>query len=260
MSGALGLLAALTVLSAGCEGPRPRFDINKWIKTLVFPPSTSERVIAVQSPLADRRREALQKIVEDKEARQVESVVKLYCLVARTDEDPMVRSAAVRGLAVLEGEPVVPALCHVLETDTDPYVRSDAAAALSRHEEPAAMEALADALASDASTDVRIAAAGGLRRFKTKRAAAALAEAVACRDLAVAHAAWRSLRYMTGQDLPREPEPWNRFLASAEDPFAAYGEAPKMPEGESQRPHFRRGITDFVQSLFEKDPLEAELE
>ena len=254
------LLAVLALLSAGCEGPNARTGVNQWIKDLVFPPSTAERVIAVQSPLADRRREALQQIVEDKEARRVESVVKLYCLVARTDKDPMVRSAAARGLAVLEGEPVVPALCHVLETDENAYVRADAAAALAHHEEPAAMEALVDALASDASTDVRVAAAGSLSRFKNTRAADALAEAVADRDLAVAHVAWRSLRYMTGQDLPREPEPWHQFLASAEAPFADYGDAPKMPEGESQRPHFRRGLPDFVRSLFEKDPLEEELE
>ncbi|MFO8014580.1 MAG: HEAT repeat domain-containing protein, partial [Phycisphaerae bacterium] len=203
--------AALTLLAAGCEGPRAKVDVNRWIKDLVFPPSTAERVIAVQSPLADRRREALQEIVEDKKARQVESVVKLYCLVARTDADPMVRSAAVRGLAVLKGEAVVPTLCHVLETDKSGYVRSDAAAALGRHETPSAMEALVDALASDASTDVRVAAAESLRRFQTKRAAGALADALDCRDIAVAHSAWRSLRYMTGQDLPRETEPWTQF-------------------------------------------------
>ena len=259
--GALVPLAAMfAVLSAGCEGPREKVDVNQWIKDLVFPPSTSEQVIAVQSPLADRRREALQKIVEDKKAREVESVVKLYCLVARTDTDPMVRSAATRGLAVLEGEPVVPALCHVVETDKDAYVRSDAATALGHHENPAAMEALVDALASDPNTDVRVAAAESLRAFKDKRAAAALADALASDDLAVAYGAWKSLRYMTGQDLPRETEPWTQFLASAEDPFADYGDPPKIREGESQRPHFRRGVPDFVRSLFEKDPLAEELE
>jgi len=187
-------------------------------------------------------------------------VTELYCLVARTDKDPMVRSAATRGLADLEGERVVPTLCHVLETDEDSYVRSDAAGSLARHEDAAAVEALIDALGSDPSTDVRVAAAESLRQFKDKRAAAALAEAVEYRDLAVAHTAWQGLRYMTGQDLPRESEPWNQFLASAEDPFADYGHPPKMPKGKSQRPHFTWGVTDFVRSLFEKDTMEAELE
>ena len=259
--GVAGLLvAALALLAVGCEGPRPKVDMKRWIKDLVFPPSTSEQVIAVQSPEADRRREALQEIVEDKKARQVPSVVKLYCLVARTDEAPMVRSAAVRGLAVLEGEQVVPTLCNVIETDADPYVRADAAVALAHHEDAASVEALGDALASDASADVRIAAAEGLRRFKDKRAAAALAKAVGQDNLAVAYNAWLGLRYMTGQDLPRHTEAWDQFLASAEDPFADYGDPPPVPEPESQRPHFTRGITDFVKSLFEKDPLEEELE
>jgi len=257
---AIALTAGLAVLSAGCEGPRVKTDTTGWIKNLVFPPSTSERVIAVQSPLADHRREALQKIVDDKKARSVESVTELYCLVARTDKDPMVRSAATRGLADLEGERVVPTLCHVLETDKSAYVRSDAAGSLAHHEDASALEALIDALGSDPSPDVRRAAAEGLRRFKDKRAAAALAKAVAFRDLAVAHSAWKSLRYMTGQDLPRASEPWTQFLASAEDPFADYGHPPKMPKGENQRPHFTRGVTDFVRSLFEKDPLEEELE
>jgi hypothetical protein len=252
--------ALLTLLATGCEGPQPKVDVKEWMKDLVFPPSTAEQVIAVQSPLADTRREALLDIVEDKKARRVESVVKLYCLVARTDTDPMVRSAAVRGLAVLEGEPVVPTLCNVLETDQDTYVRADAAAALGEHEDTAAMEGLIDALASDSTTDVRVSAAESLRRFQDKRAAAALAEALAYDDLAVAHNAWLGLRYMTGQDLPRETEAWDQYLASAEAPFADYGDAPGLPKGESQRPHFTRGITDFVKSLFEKDPLEEELE
>jgi len=250
--------AGLGALAAGCSGQK--IDLAGWLKQHVFPPSTSERVIAVQSPLADRRREALQEIVKDKKARNVESVIKLYCLLARTDADPLVRAAAVRGLARLEGEPVVPTLCHVLETDKDAYVRADAAASLGEHEGPAVIESLIDAVQSDASTDVRTAAAESLRRFQDKQAAVALAEVVSCRDLAVAYNAWEGLRYMTGQDLPRESAPWNAFLASAEDPFADYGHPPSMPKGESQRPHFTRGIGEFVKGLFEKDPMEAELE
>ncbi len=249
---------ALGALAPGCTGQKA--DIGGWLKDRLFPPSTSERVIAVQSPLADQRREALYTIVKDKKARNVESVIKLYCLVARTDEDPLVRSAAVQGLARMEGEPVVPTLRHVLETDTDPYVRSDAAASLGAHEAPAAAEALIAALQSDSSTDVRTAAAESLRRFRTKQAALALAEAVASRNLAVAHNAWEGLRYMTGQDLPRETDPWTEFLTSAEGPFADYGNPPGMPEGESKRPHFTSGIGEFVKGLFEKDPMEAELE
>jgi len=253
------LVGAWALAAAGCGGGQEK-DVTAYLHDLLFPPTTAERVIQVESRLADNRREALQKIARDKQARQIESVVKLYCLVARTDKDPMVRAAAVRGLAEMKGEPVVPALCHVLTTDKDAFVRTDAATSLSRHDDPLAMEALIEALKGDASVDVRVAAAESLRAFRAKRAAAALADATECRDLAVAYNAWLSLRYMTGQDLPRRAAPWTAFLATSAAPFADYGDPPRLPKGESQRPQFTSGIGDFFRGLFAKDPLEAELE
>ena len=67
-------------------------------------------------------------------------------------------------------------------------------------------------------------------------------------------------RPITGQDLPRTPEVWTEYFASAEQPFARYGKAPKLPKGENLRPHLRTGLGEFFRSLFKKDPLEAELE
>lgn len=250
-------LVALAAALAGCQGKKLNWES---MRKKVFGPSTSERVIAVESTSADERREALEAIVKDKDARDVESVVRLYCLVARTDADPMVRSAAVRGLAQLEGDDVVPTLCHVIETDKDPYVRTDAAHALGHHEDAAAVEALLDALQGDEAIDVRVAAAESLRLHKNDRAANALAKALESRDLGVAYAAWESLRHMTGQDLPRKTDPWTEFLASADDPFADYGRGPDLPCPESQRPHFTQGVTDFMRGLFEKDPLQEELD
>jgi len=252
------MAGAWALAAAGCGGSQK--DVTAYLNDLLFPPSTAERVVQVESRLADNRREALQKIAKDKKARRIESVVKLYCQVARTDKDPMVRAAAVRGLADMQGDPVVPALAHVLAADKDAFVRTDAAASLARHDDPLAMETLVDALKSDASADVRIAAAESLRAFRDKRAAEALAAATEYRDLGVAYNAWLSLRYMTGQDLPRQTAPWTEFLAASADPFADYGDPPRLPKGESQRPQFTTGIGDFFRGLFAKDPLEAELE
>jgi len=252
------LVVAWAALAAGCGGSQK--DVTTYLNDLLFPPSTAEQVVQVESRLADNRREALQKIAKDKQARRIESVVKLYCLVARTDEDPMVRAAAVRGLADMTGEPVIPALCHVLTADKDAFVRADAATSLGRHIDPPAMEALVGALKGDPSVDVRIAAAESLRAYRDRRAADALAAATEYRDLGVAYNAWLSLRYMTGQDLPRQAAPWTEFLATSADPFARYGHPPRLPKGVSQRPQFTSGIGDFFRGLFEKDPLEAELE
>jgi len=258
---AAALLAALVaaLLAAGCSGGKSK-SADVWLKEKLFPPSTAERVAMVESDLADQRREALEKVAADPAARQLESVVKLFCLVATTDADPMVRAAAARGLAVMEGPNVIESLAKVVTADKDPYVRCDAVEAMGRQAKPEGAAALVTALESDTSAYVRIASAEALRRFRDKTAAEALARAVETRDIAVARKAWESLRYMTGQDLPRESQPWTEFLASGEDPSAAYGKAPTMPKGQNQRPHFTRGIGSFLKGLFAKDVREAELE
>ena len=252
------LTAAAGLLAGGCGGSSQNTD--SWLKAKLFPPSTPERVAMVESDLADQRREALLKVAQDPRACRLESVVKLYCLVATTDADPMVRAAAVRGLGAMEGEKVVETLAKVLAEDKDHYVRRDAAEALGLQAKPEAVPPLVAALESDTSTDVRVAAAEALRCFRDMTAAAALARAVETRDIAVARKAWESLRYMTGQELPRETPPWSQYLVSTDDPFALYGKPPSMPKGVNQRPHFTKGLGGFFKGLFEKDPREAELE
>jgi hypothetical protein len=213
-----------------------------------------------KSDQPDERREALQAIAADRSARVVPEVVAIFCLRAKDDPDPMVRSAAVHGLADMDGPDVIPTLGMVLARDGSPYVRVDAAAALGRHSQPECMAPLAQALRSDEQGDVRIAAAEALRGFRDKSAAEALVAALADEDLAVAQRAWESLRYMTGQDLPRQVRPWGDFLASATDPFQSYGKPPPVPAGQNQRPRFTKGPLDFIKGLFAKDVNQAELE
>ena len=122
------------------------------------------------------------------------------------------------------------------------------------------MSAVVQALGNDSSIDVRIKSAEALRRFAQTEAAETLVATLGDREVAVAHKAWESLRYMTGQDLPREQQAWTDYLASAEQPFARYGKAPGLPKGKSQRPHLTKGLGAFFGGLFKKDPLEAELE
>ncbi len=246
------------LLVGGCGGKKPSLD--EWVKSKLLPMPTSAKVALVQSDLPDERREALQAIAKDRRALKEESVVELFCLVARSDEDALVRGAAVRGLARMEGRNVLETLAHVVTNDKDHYVRADAVRALGGCVSPEGMAAVAGVLKSDSDVDVRIAAAETLRQFRDKTAAEALAETVADRDIAVARTAWESLRYMTGQDLPRQGQAWTEYLASAEQPFARYGKAPGLPKGKSQRPRFTKGISEFFKGLFKKDPLEAELE
>jgi hypothetical protein len=59
--------------------------------------------------------------------------------------------------------------------------------------------------------------------------------------------------------LPRDPDPWKAYFASADEPFARYGHAPRIPEGEDQRPFVIRGPADAIRDLFKEDVREAEL-
>jgi HEAT repeat protein len=115
------------------------------------------------------------------------------------------------------------------------------------------------ALRTDPELDVRLAAADALRNYKDLAAAEGLADQVEASSIALAHACWVNLRYMTGQDLPRAVAPWREFLASSEKPFKRYGHPPPLPQGRSQRPHMTQGVGDFVKDLFKQDPSEAEL-
>jgi len=252
----VALAMAALVLAGGCGGQSGGQRFKEWLS----PTPTVVQIGRLRSEQADERREAAQAVAANREARQDPSVVKIFCLLARSDEDPMVRSAAARGLADMESEEVVPALSQVAASDRSPYVRCDAVASLARQAKPECVPPLVRTVQDDSSADVRTAAAASLRQFKDVAAAKALVAALDDSSLGVARKAWESLRYMTGQNLPRQAQPWDDFLASTEEPFAAYGQPPPMPKGENQRPHFTKGPMDFIKGLFAKDVREAELQ
>lgn len=248
------VLAAVAL--AGCQGK----TMDSWIKEKMTPTPMATHVARVESTKPDERRESLQTVAANADARSVASVIKLYCLVVTTDEDPVVRAAAARGLGKMQGEGIVEALGKAATRDASPYVRCDAVASLGQVGKPEAVPVLAYVLANDTSEDVRIAAAIALRQFKDKAAVDALLAALPDANLAISYRAWESLRYMTGQGLPRQVEPWKEFLATVDDPFVLYGKPPLMTKGMNQRPQFTKGPAQFIRDLFKKDPRQAELE
>ena len=247
--------AMLLVLAAGCTvdpsfGPLAR----------IFPKPIGTRVVEVENDDPDVRREAVLAIAKSGKADSVPTLMRLLCLVAKKDRDPMVRAATAQALGDVEGDEVVPTLKELLAGDSDALVRADAAASLGRKASPDGLEALIAAMDADPDLDVRLAAEGALRYYKDRAAADALVRGLAKSDIGEAQKCWEGLRYMTGQDLPRASAPWEEFLASAEDPFARHGRPPRLPKGESQRPAITKGVRHFVGSLFEKDVREGELE
>jgi HEAT repeat protein len=242
------------LLAAGCSSPSG----TDW-KERLFPPPVATQLVRVESDRPDDRREALQAIAADSGARRLPSVVKVFCIVAKSDKDSMVRSAAVRGLAVMEGEEVVKTLGAVATRDESPYVRMDSCRAIGQQKDTGAAAPLMEVLCGDRMADVRVAAAEALRNFKDKAVLKALVTALDDSSLAVSRKAWESLRYMTGQNMPRKAEAWSDFLTNAENPFDMYGRMPPMPKGENQRPQFIRGPAEFVRDLFSTSVHEAEL-
>jgi len=225
----------------------------------LFPRPLGSRVVELESENPDVRRKAVEAVAKSGKTETVPSLVRLLCLVARKDRDAMVRSAAAQALGGVKGEGVLETLAGVLAKDENPYVRSAAAGALGRQAVQQSVPALIEAMQGDASVDVRLAAEDALRNFKDRSAAEALANGLGKSDIAEVQKCWESLRYMTGQDLPREPAAWDAFLASAEDPFARHGRPPPLPKGQSQRPAITKGVGDFFKGLFEKDVRESEL-
>ena len=246
----LGLAAA-----SGCTA-----DLSKGPLAGLFPRPLGARVVELENENPDVRRKAVEAVAKSGKTETVPSLVRLLCLVAQKDRDAMVRSAAVQALGGVKGEGVLETLAEVLAKDGNPYVRSDAAGALGRQAVPDAVPVLIEAMQGDASVDVRLAAEDALRNFKDRSAAEALASGLGKSDIAEVQKCWESLRYMTGQDLPREPAAWDAYLASAEDPFARHSRPPPLPKGESQRPRITKGVGDFFKGLFEKDVRESELE
>jgi HEAT repeat protein len=253
-AGAIGLLL-LACAVEGCGGT----SADQWFKERLWPPTPATRVSQLESPNADQRREALRVLAAGKNTQAIPSVVTIFCTLAKTDKDPTVRDMAVQGLAGMQGDAVLETLTAVAASDRSPYVRREAVMALGRRVPPEGAQAIIKTLKEDSSVDVRLAAAEALSRFREKAAAEALVAALEDSDLGVATRAWEGLRYMTGQNLPREVQAWAEFMVSADDPFTLYGKPPPMPRGVNQRPTFTKGPAQFIRNLFAKDVLDAEM-
>lgn len=147
--------------------------------------------------------------------------VEMYTKAAE-DTDPVVRGAAIRGLA-LHGSPShVPIILAQIE-DEDRLLRWECVRALQRLHNPAAIPALIKRTneREEADSMVRAAAADALGQYADSRVLDGLIAALGDRDLSVNDAALRSLRTLTGQDLGDDLRAWYAWTKSTRTPFAA---------------------------------------
>jgi HEAT repeat protein len=151
---------------------------------------------------------------------------------ALADTDPLVRMAAVRGLAN-HGEPRhVESLVPLLK-DSSVEVRVEAARALQRLHGDAAADPLIvsvrqndplnPGLASESEPEVRAEAAVALGQYDEARVLRALIAALDDTDLSVNRNAQRSLKVLTGQDFGLDRIAWLAWLEKADSPFLARG-------------------------------------
>lgn len=145
------------------------------------------------------------------------------------DEDPNVRAAALRGLA-LHGQPEdVPAIVKHL-ADDNARVRLEAVRALQRIHNPVAIDALivstkqpvpaSKERTGDSEPDIRAAAAIALGQYADPRVVLPLIEAMDDPYLSVNLAAQQSLHTLTGEDFGLDRNAWVRWYDKTKNVFA----------------------------------------
>ena len=141
---------------------------------------------------------------------------------AIADEDPSVRGAAVRGLALHGGPEHVPAIAKLLD-DPDRLLRWESARALQRLHNPEAVPALIKRLEerTEPESMVRSSSAEALGQYAEPRVLDALIATLPDRDLTVHQSARRSLRTLTGQDLGTDLRSWVAWRKRTTELFAA---------------------------------------
>lgn len=141
---------------------------------------------------------------------------------ASADEDPVVRSAAIRGLA-LHGSPEHVPLVLAQFDDPDRLLRWECARALQRlHNAEAIPPLLKHTIEKNEDESlVRSASADALGQYAEPRVLDGLIASLGDRDLSVNETALRSLRTLTGQDFGDDLRAWVAWKKQTQDLFAA---------------------------------------
>lgn len=225
-------LLALSLLAlAGCETVDGVFSGVKpgsegLLQDLFKEPSPSDAVeMSVDQYDADKRYRGTNLLANAPFAGEP---VYLDLFIANaSDEDPAVRSAAVRGLANHGSVEHAPLLAERLR-DPDKLVRIEAARALQHIHSPAVVDTLLLAikegdLDADAEPDpqVRAQAADALGQYAENRVVRALIATLSDSNFLVISRARQSLRVLTGQDFGFDHKAWIAWEHDTKDLFAA---------------------------------------
>lgn len=215
-----GLAAVLLcALAAGCT------DVKQWFVDEFFGPTGDELLIMVENEEdPDVRREAIVVMCR----RDWDDRTRLYRFLTFMveDEDPSVRSAAIRGLSRSQDPNYLPLIVNRL---TDPEeataVRWDAAVALDRiHGEDAVEPLLRHSdWRQEESMDVRMACTRALRHYRRKPVVEALVARLSDPSFEVRYEASRALWWITGERNGLEPQSWAGVVEGDLGPAPVHG-------------------------------------
>lgn len=199
-------LSIVLVLGAGC-GRHVEAPTGQGVVERLTGPSPTDHVAGAFDPDdPDKRREGIVAL-SGKSWGLEEPYLRGYAALLRSDESPLVRSAAVRALGKAGKADYLPDVATALD-DESAEVRLDAAIALDGLPGDGAIEPLMRRAQGDHSDDVRAACARALRHYPRSDVLETLRGRLADRAYVVRHEARGAMTALLGRDLGPEPADW----------------------------------------------------
>ena len=182
--------------------------------------STSQQVGGLDSPSADVRRESANELrtmrVADAEHRK--QVVHRLSVMAQSDPEPLVRSAALLAITTQDAAAALD-IARRLRADADAMVRWDAVKVMAGANDATLIDPLVEVAAKDTSEEVRREAVRALARYDDPRVIDILIARLNDESVSVAHAARASLTEIAGGiDLGMSPDAWRKWWENEKQP------------------------------------------
>ena len=211
MSRPITIVAALTLLAAGCNSVTPAEAIR----------------LMEDGHSADARREGIADLSTRFAFARVPPYTGRYKQIAKTDPDLTVRAMAIRALNICRDPSATAIFVAALDDDAEP-IRLEGAKALANVPDPAAVPGLLRLVRGVRQQlidghpammvedrDVRIAAADALRHYPTLDVERSLVGYLNENEFAVSWQARQSLVALTGHDLLYDESAWLQYLVKA---------------------------------------------